>query len=90
MLVIRVRWTAWWWKKGRVYRWLITNQRRAAPPGDLSGDSTIPKPYLAQMADYRAVLRAIFPDHEIRCALLFTDVPALIWLGDAALDSYAP
>ena len=72
--------------------------RRAAPPGELTGnlngdsagDSTMPMPYLAQMADYRAVLRAIFPDREIRCALLFTDGPALVWLADSALDSYAP
>ena len=53
-------------------------------------DSAIPSPYLVQMADYRAVLRAIFPRREIRCALLFTDGPELVWLRDALLDAHAP
>ncbi|HJN59638.1 MAG TPA: double-strand break repair helicase AddA [Alphaproteobacteria bacterium] len=57
--------------------------------GAAPGESAIPQVYLAQMADYRAVLRAIFPGREIRCALLFTDAPALLWLADAILDTHA-
>jgi len=59
---------------------------RAAP----RDESDISKAYLIQMANYRAVLRAIFPDREIRCALLFTDGPALIWLPDSHMDVHAP
>ena len=80
---------------GQVDRLLVEAERvlvvdyksgRAAP----EDDSAIPEAYLAQMADYRAVLRAIFPGREIRSALLFTDGPALIWLRDALLDAHAP
>ena len=80
---------------GQVDRLLVESDRvlvvdyksgRTAP-GD---DSAIPEAYLAQMADYRAVLRAIFPGRKIRSALLFTDGPALIWLRDALLDAHAP
>ena len=59
---------------------------RAAP----DDDSVIPEAYLAQMADYRAVLTIIFPAREIRSALLFTDGPALVWLSDGVLDAHAP
>ncbi|MEE8173186.1 MAG: double-strand break repair helicase AddA, partial [Alphaproteobacteria bacterium] len=80
---------------GQVDRLLVEDKRvlvvdyksgRAAP----QDDSAIPQAYLAQMADYRAVLRAIFPGRDIRCALLFTDGPALVWLRDALLDAHAP
>jgi len=59
---------------------------RPAPPAE----SAIPEAYLAQMAGYRAALRAIFPGREIRAALLFADGPKLIWLPDALLDRHAP
>ena len=79
---------------GQVDRLLVEENRvlvvdfksgRASP----EGDSAIAEAYLTQMADYRAVLRAIFPGREIRCALLFTDGPALVWLADALLDGHA-
>ncbi len=59
---------------------------RAAP----QDESAIEKAYVAQMATYRAVLRAIFAGREIRCALLFTDGPALVWLPDSLMDAHAP
>ena len=59
---------------------------RAAP----HDESAVAEAYTAQMANYRAVLRAIFPGREIRCALLFTDGPALLWLPDSHMDVYAP
>ena len=80
---------------GQVDRLLVEENRvlvvdyksgRPAP----SDDSAIPEAYLAQMADYRAVLTIIFPGREIRSALLFTDGPALVWLSDAVLDAHAP
>ena len=59
---------------------------RAAP----QDESTIAKAYVAQMATYRAVLRTIFATREIRCALLFTDGPALVWVSDSLMDAHAP
>jgi len=59
---------------------------RAAP----QDESAVPDAYMAQMANYRAVLRAIFPGREIHCALLFTDGPSLLWLPDSHMDVYAP
>ncbi len=53
-------------------------------------DSAIPVAYIAQMAGYRAVLRAIFPGRQIRAALLFTDGPELVWLQDSLLEMHAP
>jgi ATP-dependent helicase/nuclease subunit A len=42
--------------------------------------------YLNQMAAYRALLQANWPDKHVRCALLWTDGPRLMELPDAALD----
>ena len=42
--------------------------------------------YLNQMAAYRALLQATWPDKMIRCALLWTDGPRLMELPDTALD----
>jgi ATP-dependent helicase/nuclease subunit A len=46
--------------------------------------------YLRQMAAYRAVLREIYPNRPVLCALLWTDGPTLMHLDDAAMDRYAP
>src|SRR5690606_39000730 len=47
--------------------------------------------YVAQMAAYRAVLSAVFPGRAVRCALLWSDAPALMEvparLVDAALHA---
>ncbi len=42
--------------------------------------------YLNQMAAYRALLQATWPDKRIRCTLLWTDGPRLMELPDAILD----
>ena len=49
-----------------------------------------PAAYLRQMAAYRAGLRAIYPCHRVRCALLWTEGPRLMPLADALLDRHAP
>jgi hypothetical protein len=49
-----------------------------------------PVMYLRQMAAYRAVLRGIFPDREIRCALVWTRAARVAMLPDALLDAHAP
>lgn len=46
--------------------------------------------YLKQMAAYRAVLSQIYPDREVRCALLWTDGPRLMPLSDEVLDLWVP
>jgi ATP-dependent helicase/nuclease subunit A len=58
-----------------------------APPA--SADAA-PVLYLRQMAAYRAVLRQIFADRPIRCALIWTDGPSIMPLPDALLDRHAP
>ena len=44
----------------------------------------------AQMAAYVAVLRGIFPDREVRAALLYTAGPNLIQLTDSDLEPHKP
>ncbi len=56
---------------------------RPAPP-DI-GD--VRPAYFAQMAAYRAVLGAIYPDRDVVCALLWTDGPKLMELPPARLDA---
>jgi ATP-dependent helicase/nuclease subunit A len=46
--------------------------------------------YLRQMAAYRAVLRAVFPEHDIACALVWTQACLVSVLPDTALDAHAP
>lgn len=49
----------------------------------------VPRAYLSQMAGYRAILRQIYPDRPVRCALVFTETPRLVPLPDGLLDSHA-
>jgi ATP-dependent helicase/nuclease subunit A len=46
-----------------------------------------PPAYVAQLALYRAVLEKIYPDREVRAALLWTDSLGLMELPAAALDA---
>ena len=46
--------------------------------------------YLRQMAAYRAVLREIFPDSNIICALIWTVGAHAMVLPDEVLDGHAP
>ncbi|WP_420548373.1 double-strand break repair helicase AddA [Curvivirga sp.] len=50
----------------------------------------VPEAYLKQMASYRAVLDKIYPDHDIRCALLWTDGPRIMELDKGQLDLFSP
>ncbi|HBK07207.1 MAG TPA: double-strand break repair helicase AddA [Acetobacteraceae bacterium] len=49
-----------------------------------------PVMYLRQMASYRAVLRAIFPGRQVRCALIWTREARVAILPDESLDSHEP
>ncbi|MEX2644315.1 MAG: double-strand break repair helicase AddA [Acetobacterales bacterium] len=55
-----------------------------------AGPSAAPAAYLRQLAAYRALLRGIYPDRPIRCALLWTDLPLMMVIPDAVLDPHAP
>jgi len=47
----------------------------------------VPRPYLAQMALYRAALAKIFPGKRISCALVWTARPLLMPLPEALLEA---
>jgi ATP-dependent helicase/nuclease subunit A len=47
----------------------------------------VPKPYVAQLALYRAVLARLYPEKTVRAALLFTAGPRLIEVLGPALDA---
>jgi ATP-dependent helicase/nuclease subunit A len=47
----------------------------------------VPRAYVTQLALYRAVLRQLYGGREVRAALLWTEVPALIELPTGALDA---
>jgi ATP-dependent helicase/nuclease subunit A len=53
------------------------------PPLDIAN---IPPAYLVQMACYRTVLQQVYPQHTVRCALLWTDGARLVELPAAMLD----
>lgn len=55
-----------------------------------SGADAVPDAYKRQMAAYAAVLRGVFPGHEVRAALLYTSGPQLIALTDADLEAHKP
>ncbi|WP_428487687.1 double-strand break repair helicase AddA [Rhodopila sp.] len=61
-----------------------TNRR---PPNEVAAT---PVMYLRQMASYRAVLRGVFPDRPIRCALIWTQVARVAMLPDEMLDPHEP
>ena len=61
-----------------------TNRR---PP---DSDADTPVLYLRQMALYRAVLRAIFPDRRVICALVWTRDARIAILSDEILDPHTP
>jgi len=47
----------------------------------------VPAAYILQLALYRALLKPLYPGHEIAAALLFTETPLLIELPDEAMDA---
>jgi ATP-dependent helicase/nuclease subunit A len=61
-----------------------TNRR---PPASVAATPVL---YLRQMASYRAVLRAIFPDRPVRCALVWTRSAEVAMLPDSLLDPHDP
>jgi ATP-dependent helicase/nuclease subunit A len=77
---------------GRVDRLVITPEdvlivdykTDRPPPATPEGVDSL---YVEQMAAYRALLRAIYPERRVRAALLWTDGPRLMELPDDMLDA---
>ncbi|MBB4264716.1 double-strand break repair helicase AddA [Roseospira visakhapatnamensis] len=77
---------------GQVDRLLVTDDRvmvldfktNRPPPSD---PAKVPPVYLRQMALYRAVLRQVYPDRPILCALAWTVGPRLMVLDAGLLDT---
>ncbi len=63
---------------------LIADYKTNRPMPENSAD--IPKVYLRQMAAYRAVLAAIYPDRPVRCALVWTAGPRLMPVAPELLE----
>ena len=49
-----------------------------------------PVHYLRQLAAYRAVVQAIYPDRPVRCALVWTRDATVAFMPPALLDAHAP
>ena len=47
----------------------------------------VPKPYVAQLALYRALLARLYPEKTVGAALLFTAGPRLIEVPETAMDA---
>jgi ATP-dependent helicase/nuclease subunit A len=80
---------------GQVDRLVVTDEEiividyktNREPPTDAS---EIPAIYWRQMAAYAALLREIHPGRPVRCALLWTEGPRLMWLDEATLAHHCP
>jgi len=65
--------------------WVVDYKTNRPPPREL-GD--VPAAYGRQMAVYRSLLRQIYPDRQVRCALLWTEGPRLMRLDECWLDGF--
>jgi ATP-dependent helicase/nuclease subunit A len=66
---------------------LLDYKTNRTPP---TTPAEVPRAYLRQMAAYRALLEAVWPDRPVRPALLWTEGPRLMALDVAALDPWRP
>ncbi len=60
---------------GKDHVWIIDYKSNKNPPKNIG---EIPEIYLNQMAAYSALISEIYPDREIKCALLWTETPELM------------
>jgi ATP-dependent helicase/nuclease subunit A len=67
---------------------LIVDFKSNRPPPASAAD--VAPSYLRQMAAYRALLRAIYPHHQVKTALLWSEDARLMALDDALLDLHDP
>jgi ATP-dependent helicase/nuclease subunit A len=66
---------------------IVDYKSNRPPPDDPEAVAPV---YLRQMAAYRHVIRAGWPDHGVRAYLLWTDTPHLMEIPDPLLDQYGP
>ena len=64
---------------------LIADFKTNRPPPRRIED--VPKPYIRQLALYRALLARLYPHRAIRAALIWTEVPDLMEISASALDA---
>jgi len=64
---------------------IVDYKSNRPPPADIRD---VPRTYMRQMAAYRTVLRPVFPERPIDCALLWTEVPYLMALPGELLDGF--
>ncbi|HZT51666.1 MAG TPA: double-strand break repair helicase AddA, partial [Stellaceae bacterium] len=48
-------------------------------------ESAVPPLYLEQLRAYRAAMAQVYPGRQVRCGLLWTDGPRLMWISEARL-----
>jgi ATP-dependent helicase/nuclease subunit A len=69
-------------------RVLIVDYKTLRPPP--AAEDEVAPIYLSQLAAYQAALERIYPDREIRCALLWTEGPRLMPISPEMLAGYLP
>jgi ATP-dependent helicase/nuclease subunit A len=69
-------------------RVLVVDFKTLRPPP--ATEAQVAPIYLRQLALYRSALGRIYPDHEIRCALLWTEGPRLMPISPERLAGYPP
>ncbi len=62
---------------------VVLDYKTNRPPPSVEADT--PPFYLRQMAAYRDAVAAVYPRHRVRCAILWTDGPHLMWLSDETI-----
>lgn len=65
---------------------LIIDYKTNRPPA--RSPEMVPKIYQRQMAAYKAVLKEVYPDKEIKCFLLWTDIAELMEIPDELLNKF--
>jgi ATP-dependent helicase/nuclease subunit A len=80
---------------GQIDRLVVTENRvlivdyKSLRPPPAAADEVAPI-YLRQLGAYQAALARIYPDREIRCALLWTEGPRLMPISPEILAGYLP
>ena len=67
--------------------WLADYKSDRAPPGT---HGLIPEKYVSQLAAYRRILQQIYPAHEIRTLLIWTETAAVMEVPVALLERAGP
>jgi ATP-dependent helicase/nuclease subunit A len=67
---------------------LIVDYKTLRPPP--ADEAMVPPAYLRQLAAYRAAISRIYPSHDVKCALLWTDGPRLMSINPTLLDRWIP